>query len=764
MKNPFKSIWNKLRRFFLFRKLVLSFFAVSLVSVLFICSVILAIYEKSAKREMEYMASLQLNRANGAVTQIVSSVSPVMSSVLSLSYTETFFYSGQINRVNEQNVLIHLRQLQNSYELINNISLVNLSNERFLGTQGIVSGYLPEILEEPELGNAFGMKYYKRSTPRNINIEPASVESVMTFVLFPRGLYTQSAVVVDIREAYLEQALRANTSGEWNEIMLVAENGLVLAGDNVYASREELAGLISRKPGSYVEQLEDQKTFLSFQESDMPGCYLVLAMPYKRLIPFADSLRQGLFLAVLGFVVLIVLFSGILVNRIYHPLNDLIKHQKLFTGREPVETQRNVDELKLLYGTMMDHVQKLSLLESYRDDTVPMLGKSWLWSLLRGDGEAVEQTARFTRFNPADFTDRSFCVAVISIDGYAAYCEKNDEGERRLHDFAMSNVLDELMGQYLMECTVRMDDNLLAVAFSFSENEIPQDVVLALREFQACMLRFFSLSLTVGIGKVKNTWRELSQSYREAQRALSFKFYTGPSSFLISGEQENDRSPAYPGKAERKLREAVQLKNTEQTVKATDAFFSAIRCFDREHIQTYAERCVYAVESLTAQDGPALWQAHEQIKKGISEAENLGSLQRLLEDYFRELLAHMSERGRGMETENNGPVQIAKEYVDEHYDDMSLSVEFLASLAGLSPAYFGKQFAQFMGMSCLDYITDVRISHAAELLTTTELTAADISRRAGINSTNYFYTLFKKKYGLTPIQYRRKYRENGRVK
>lgn len=744
----------------MFRKLVLSFLAVSLVSVLFLSLMLLAIYEKSAKREMEAMASLQLSRANGAVTQALSSVAPVMSSVLSLSYTEAFFYSGQLNRVNEQNVLLRLRQLQNSYEQIHNISLVNLSNGRFLGTQGVASGYFPEILEEPELGSVSGIRYYKRTTPRSINIETSPVDSVLTFVFFPKGLYSQSAVIVDMKEAYLEQTLRDNTGGDWSQVMLVTGDGVVLAGDEEIAGEEKLPELLCGEPGSYVEQLEGQKTFLSFVESDVQGCYILLAMPYQRMAPFADSLRQSLFLALLAFLLLMILFSGILVNRIYHPMSDLIKNQELFSGKEPAQTQRNVDEFKLLYGTMMEYVQKLNLLESYREDAVPVLGRSWLWSLLRGDVGFVERTARFTRFHPEDFADSSFCVAVISIDGYAAYCEANDENERRLHDFAMSNVLDELMGQYLMECTIRMDDNLLAVACSFPRGGLPQEIILALREFQACLLRLFDLSLSVGVGKVKSAWRELPQSYREAKEALSYKFYTGPTSFLTEASQA-DPAAVYPAKAEKKLREAIQLRDPEQVSKVLAAFFGAVRRFGVEHIKAYAERCVYSIEALTEKDGPALWQAHEQIKRGIAGAENLESLQRLLEDYFLGLLSHASEEGGEAEGGSGGPIRIAKEYVDAHYDDGDLSVEYLASLAGLSPAYFGKQFAQYMGVSCLDYINDMRITHAAELLVSTEMTAAEISGKTGINSTNYFYTLFKKKYGLTPIQYRRKQKNNG---
>lgn len=763
MKNPFQSLWNKLRRFFLFRRLVLSFFALSLICVLFICGVLFMIFENSTKRELEYMATPKLDRTNSAVTQTVSSLIPIMNHVLSLSYTETFFYGSQLNRINEQNVLIRLRQLQNSYDQIYNISIINFNNERFLGTQGVATGYVPEILsgEEPELGTAFGMPYYKRETPRNINIDHTAAEAVITFIYTPKGLYSHGAVIIDVKMSYLEQVLHVNTEDDWGKVLFVNRAGQVIAGDGEAVTAEELQELLGREPGSYVEQLGGQKSFISFAESDIPDCFVVLAMPYKRLMPFADSLRQGLTFAVLLFIVIIVLLSGILVNRIYNPLGDLVKHSALFTEKEPLETQRSIDELKLLYTTMMDYAGKLNMLENYRDESVSMLGRSWLGSLLRGDIDFAEKATRLTHVDPADFENRYFCVAVVAVDGFSGYCEENDEEARRLNDFAMSNVLDELMRGYVIESLVRMDDNILAAGLSFQSAVMPEEIVLALREFQASMLKFFSLSLSVGIGLIKSEWKEIPQSFKEAKEALSHRFYAGPSAFLSAGEIEGHAEAVYPGKAEKKLCDAMLLRSADQVKRAAGSFLHAVNRFDATHIKIYVERCIYSVGMLAQENQPAVKKRRRALKEALVKAENLVTVQSLMEQYCVDQLMYMEAPGTNAGKEDD-PVKVARDYIEEHYDDINLSVEFLAGLVGLSPSYFGKQFSAAAGMSCLDYISDVRMSRAAQMLLATDLPASDISRKTGINSINYFYILFKKKYGLTPKQYRSTYKNQRR--
>ena len=75
----------------------------------------------------------------------------------------------------------------------------------------------------------------------------------------------------------------------------------------------------------------------------------------------------------------------------------------------------------------------------------------------------------------------------------------------------------------------------------------------------------------------------------------------------------------------------------------------------------------------------------------------------------------------------------------------------LAGMAGLSSAYFGKIFATQIGYSFSDYLSNTRMKKAEQLLRETKLPINQISEAIGIVNTNYFYSIFKKKYGMTPL-------------
>ncbi len=95
-----------------------------------------------------------------------------------------------------------------------------------------------------------------------------------------------------------------------------------------------------------------------------------------------------------------------------------------------------------------------------------------------------------------------------------------------------------------------------------------------------------------------------------------------------------------------------------------------------------------------------------------------------------------------------------RQYVLDHYDIPYLSLNLIAKELKYSTSYLGQVFHANFNTSVSGFINDVRLEKATALLKGSDLAIDKILEQIGWESQKYFFTVFKKKYGMTPMQYR----------
>ena len=95
----------------------------------------------------------------------------------------------------------------------------------------------------------------------------------------------------------------------------------------------------------------------------------------------------------------------------------------------------------------------------------------------------------------------------------------------------------------------------------------------------------------------------------------------------------------------------------------------------------------------------------------------------------------------------------AQEYIQENYKK-DLSLDALSKELDISPYYFSKLFKEETGSNFVEYLTNLRMSRAKELLKDEKLSMKEICMEVGYSDPNYFSRIFKKNFGMTPTEYR----------
>jgi two-component system, response regulator YesN len=96
----------------------------------------------------------------------------------------------------------------------------------------------------------------------------------------------------------------------------------------------------------------------------------------------------------------------------------------------------------------------------------------------------------------------------------------------------------------------------------------------------------------------------------------------------------------------------------------------------------------------------------------------------------------------------------AVKYMDDHYME-DLNIEDISKRFLLSQSYFSYLFKTFTLKTFTEYLSDIRMSHAMELLQLSDKRVIDICFEVGFNNVDHFIRQFKKYTGRSPLSYRK---------
>lgn len=131
-----------------------------------------------------------------------------------------------------------------------------------------------------------------------------------------------------------------------------------------------------------------------------------------------------------------------------------------------------------------------------------------------------------------------------------------------------------------------------------------------------------------------------------------------------------------------------------------------------------------------------LYQPYREARKALGQSLSEGSLLSFYEEVTKD--------------QN---LQKCIEYISNYFHE-DLSIKKVANKVHLSHTYFSRLFKKELGVSFVEYVTNIRVKRAKWLLANTNDTIEAIAAQVGFNTPNYFSSIFKKHVGMSPSEYR----------
>lgn len=162
---------------------------------------------------------------------------------------------------------------------------------------------------------------------------------------------------------------------------------------------------------------------------------------------------------------------------------------------------------------------------------------------------------------------------------------------------------------------------------------------------------------------------------------------------------------------------------------------------------TYAQEavklgaCDYILKPVQAQE------VLRSVERAIGQAESHRQLEALAPE-----VSEMAVSG----DKTNALMSRVQKYLQHNYMLCDISLDSVSAILGINASYFSALFKRSMGVNFVDYLTDLRMQAARDLLTDPLRSTAEVAGLVGYENANYFTRAFKKKTGMTPTEFRRR--------
>ena len=132
---------------------------------------------------------------------------------------------------------------------------------------------------------------------------------------------------------------------------------------------------------------------------------------------------------------------------------------------------------------------------------------------------------------------------------------------------------------------------------------------------------------------------------------------------------------------------------------------------------------------------------------------NPGNIQVLTESVLLHTLSFIEQTDKADEVRVSREFDEILQYIHNNFADPEMSISKTADIFGFSKKYFSALFSKNMQMNFTDYLTEIRINHAMEILKKNKLSVAELAEKCGYADPLYFSKVFKKITGVSPSKY-----------
>lgn len=309
------------------------------------------------------------------------------------------------------------------------------------------------------------------------------------------------------------------------------------------------------------------------------------------------------------------------------------------------------------------------------------------------------------------------------------------------------NDLKNNLKQHTLECEYFKESEshyVLQVFFQYTSQH--QDLLVHLEHFMTSC-DFYSFIVCGDIFYIEKPWKTF---YHKTLAMLNQRFFYTQSHIMPSPNFPSDplRPPSL-SKIRQKLTTLINSKNERGLCTYMQECFNIIlKKADANYLQIVLNEIILTYNIYYPELLPIEVTSNEFVSTLLEEEYSLSHIEQVILAYGLQCL-------NGTNTLPSDIIMSQKImlYIEQHYQELDLSVSKISEVFSLNTSYIGTLFKKANNQSILQYITFIRLEASKRLLELQKYKVSEIAEMVGYSDVFYYSKRFKKMYGYSPKEY-----------
>ncbi|NLM75001.1 MAG: helix-turn-helix domain-containing protein, partial [Clostridiaceae bacterium] len=406
--------------------------------------------------------------------------------------------------------------------------------------------------------------------------------------------------------------------------------------------------------------------------------------------------------------------------------------------------------------------EKRQIIEKYYDVGIPLVRENFLKDLLFKDGMTKDEIELQKEFLDITLPEQNLICLVLHVEK-----DETPQKEKKssLINDSIIRILDGVVSKYGCGYAVNTQHMEYAIIYSlkeiYDERAVYEHITQLASNIRNSISTYINSVVYIGASNIHQDYASIKIAYRQAVKAAN-KAFVYPNRSLIRYSELELLSEDIDYK--QLLNELAELEthlnenDVEKTQKILDnikKYIAQSKEISKEYLSRICSVIFFIVNSFAQKHNIALSSIIEGGAPLLSELEKSGTVSQYMDwidNLQKELIQLLREN-----TSQKSIIVKAKRYIKKKYaEDISLNT--VAEYLNLSAGYLSILFKKETGQNFIDYLIQLRMEKAKELLRTTELKIYEVSKMVGYENIYYFSRIFSKVVGVSPKQYQTNYK------